>query len=80
MAQHHEAHQHHMHQVDWARIHKFNITHIVNSLSFGPAIPNYVCKGLRERRGRSVGEGGEAREDIVLLTSHYRSTRLMATK
>jgi len=31
-----------MHQIDWSKIHKFNVTHTINSLSFGPAIPNIV--------------------------------------
>jgi len=39
-SQRHEEHQHHIHQIDWSRLNKFNITHIVNSLSFGPPIPN----------------------------------------
>jgi len=39
-SQKHEEHQHHIHQIDWSRIDKFNISHVVNKLSFGPAIPN----------------------------------------
>lgn len=40
--QSHETHSHHMHQLDWTRVHKFNITHTVNYLSFGPAIPKMI--------------------------------------
>jgi hypothetical protein len=50
MSQQHESHQHHMHQIDWSRVHKFNVTHTINSLSFGPAIPGFVCQ--------AEGEGG----------------------
>lgn len=39
-SQKHDEHQHHIHQVDWSRLDKFNITHTVKSISFGPSIPN----------------------------------------
>jgi len=39
-SQKHEEHQHHIHQVDWSRIDKFNISHTITTLSFGPPIPN----------------------------------------
>lgn len=38
-SQRHDEHQHHIHQIDWTRIDKFNISHTIRSLSFGPKIP-----------------------------------------
>lgn len=48
-SQSHESHQHHMHQIDWSRIHRFNISHTINRLSFGPPIPK-VENPLDRRR------------------------------
>lgn len=41
-SQRHDEHQHHIHQVDWSRVDKFNISHNIHSLSFGPLIPGVV--------------------------------------
>lgn len=78
LSQKHDEHQHHIHQVDWSRIDKFNISHTINSLSFGPPIP-YVDNPLDKHSIRARGLAQHIYMIQVIPTTYDTGRELLHT-
>jgi len=80
----HDEHSHHMHAIDWKSVDKFNISHIIHSISFGPPIPGIsnpldkhtkIFKGLAQHSYLiQVVPTIFRQEDIAIRTNQFSFT------